>query len=103
MNARKAEPLLARTLGCVESDAMSAAVAADFLERAALTQAEMIGSSEMRDQLPADPEVSNADIKGLLNRINAWQDDSLIGADAKALRKYFEAARDAIARWIGKE
>lgn len=105
MNAREAEPLLARTLRCVESvdGGTRLAVATDFMEQAALTKSEVSRTLQIMDQLLSDPSVSNADIKGLLNRVDAWQYDSPFGADAKAARKHLEAARDAIACWIGKE
>ena len=51
-------------------------------------------------QLLADPEIPNADLKGLLNRetSSAWSLESGFGADAKAARRYLEALQQAIAR-----
>jgi hypothetical protein len=51
-------------------------------------------------QLLADPEIPNADLKGLLNRETscAWSLEFGFGADAKAARRYLEALQQAIAR-----
>jgi len=105
MDARKAEPLLARTLRCIErtDEGAGLALAPDLMEQAELTKSEVRGALLVMDQLLNDPAVSNADIKGLLNRVDAWQYDSPFGADAKAARKHLEAARDAVAQWIGKQ
>jgi hypothetical protein len=48
----------------------------------------------------ADEATSNADLKGLLNRLagHAWSAQFELGADAKAARLYLEALRSALAR-----
>jgi hypothetical protein len=52
------------------------------------------------DRLLADPAISNADLKGLLNRETAssWAVEFEFGSDAKAARRYLEALRQALAQ-----
>ena len=64
---------------------------------------EFLGWSEARayiDALLSDPTLSNADLKGLLNRSAGpvWGMAFDFGADAKAARRYLEALSKAIAR-----
>ncbi len=77
----------------------SVVIAPDLLPRdfprAGLTEA-----GEFLDRLLADPDVSNADLKGLLNRetSSSWSMEFSFGADAKAARRFLEALRQAIGR-----
>ena len=67
----------------------------DELGRAALTEAQ-----DYIDSLLADASVANADLKGLLNRLDGWNWRTLFefGADAKAARRYLEALSRALVR-----
>jgi hypothetical protein len=52
------------------------------------------------EQILADPDVTNADLKGLVKRLvgPAWGVEFDFGADAKAARRYLEALSRAIAQ-----
>lgn len=52
------------------------------------------------DRLLDDQATSNADLKGMLNRLagRVWHTQFEVGADAKAARRYLEALRSALAR-----
>ena len=102
---RDAHADLVRVLRCVESvdNYSRLEVAPDFARNAGLNRADFENARKVIDELLADPSVSNADIKGLLNRIDAWQFDSPFGGDAKAARQHLEAAREAIAAWINQQ
>jgi hypothetical protein len=54
------------------------------------------------DELLADRDIANADLKGLLNRNAgpAWGAQFDFGADAKAARRYLEALSRAIAQEV---
>ena len=102
MTVRAAHPTLVRALRCVDSveNRSRLMVAADFVERSGLERTDFIAALKLLDTILDDPVVSNADIKGMLNRVDAWQHESPFGADAKAARQHLEAARNAIAAWI---
>jgi hypothetical protein len=55
------------------------------------------------DAVLKDDALSNADLKGLLNRAmgSGWAVTSPFGANAMAARQHLSAARDAIAAWDG--
>lgn len=103
---REAQPLLMHVLRCIETDSSGAAlvVAEDFLRRTEIYRSDLLTAWKVIDDLLADPDVSNADLKGLLNRIDvAWSMESPFGANALAAREHLEAARDALQKWAERQ
>lgn len=102
---REAEAFLGPLLRCIETDKDGAklVVAEDFLKRADIPRSDIHGAWKALESLLADPDVSNADLKGMLNRIDiGWKFESPFGANAIAAREHLEAARDALQTWIEK-
>jgi hypothetical protein len=72
-------------------------MADDFAFQLNVTKADCDDAVSFIEAVLADPEISNSDIKGLLNRLaNGWDVTSPFGANAKAARTHLKAARDAI-------
>ena len=88
-------------LRCIDpaDDGTSIVIAHDLLDPD-FPQAGFKEASAYLTQLLADPEISNADLKGLLNRetSSAWSMEFGFGADARAARRYLEALQQTIAR-----
>lgn len=79
-------------------------IASDLLARhQELDQDRLRACLRYLDQLLSDESVSNADLKGLLNRLagRAWSVQWKFGADAKAARQYLEALQSALVARIG--
>lgn len=99
---REAEPLLAPVLRCIDTDQIGdrLVVAEDFLKRTDVCWNQVLEAWKVLDELLQDPSVSNADLKGMLKRIDVgWSIQSPFGAGAHAAREHLEAARDALERW----
>lgn len=99
---REAEPLLSPALRCVETDLSGTrlVVAEDFFKQTGVYKSQVLDAWKVLEHLLDDPAVCNADLKGMLNRIDVgWSIDSPFGADAQAAREHLEAARDALQRW----
>lgn len=97
---RDAHAVLYLPLTCIESvDNYSRLVlASDFVSKAGVGRWQLEQAVATIDELLAQPDVGNADIKGMLNRIDqAWAVTSPFGA-----REHLKAARDAIATWIAE-
>ncbi len=96
---------LSRVLSCVESfdDYSRLRLADDFAHQLNVGKAECDQAVAFIDTVLDDDTVSNADLKGLLNRAMGpgWGVTSPYGANAKAARQHLSAARDAIAAWDG--
>jgi hypothetical protein len=104
--AREAEPLVSRALSCIETDIDGGrlVVAEDLRERSGVYRDDMLRAWKALEDLLADPSVSNADLKGLLNRADmGWGAQSPFGADARAAREHLEAAKDALQRWAERQ
>lgn len=102
MGAHKRPPAaLSVILQCLDpvDDGTSIAIAHDLLGPD-FPQSGLKEASSFLTQLLTDPEVSNADLKGLLNRetSSTWSMEFGFGADAKAARRYLEVLQEAIAR-----
>lgn len=97
---RDAHAALYLPLTCIEgADNYSRLVLApDFVSNAGLGRWQLEQAVATIDKLLAHPDVGNADIKGMLNRIDqGWSVTSPFGA-----REHLKAARDAIATWIAE-
>jgi hypothetical protein len=73
----------------------------DLLARhSEIDQNQLLECRKFLDRLLDDKATSNADLKGMLNRLagRAWHAQFEAGADAKAARLYFEALRSALDR-----
>ena len=95
---------LARVLACVESvdDYSMLRMADDFAHQMGLTRRDCDETVAFIDRVLRDESISNADLKGLLNRaIGAWGVTSPYGVNAEAARRHLEAARHAISVWDG--
>jgi hypothetical protein len=99
---REAEPFLGPVLRCIEADATGErlVIAEDFLKRTNVYKGDVLDAWKCLERLLEDSSVSNADLKGMLNRIDiGWTVQSPFGGDARAAREHLEAARDALQRW----
>jgi hypothetical protein len=104
--AREAAPFVSSPLRCVETDIDGArlVVAEDLLKRGGVHRDDVLRTWKTLEDLLSDPSVSNADLKGLLNRVDiGWSVESPFGADAQAAREHLEAARDALQRWAEQQ
>jgi len=97
----RAPPALHEILHSLDpiDEGTSVAIARDLLGRS-FPKAGFKEANEFLKQLLADPDVSNADLKGLLNRetSSSWSMEFGFGADAKAARRFLEALQQAIGR-----
>ena len=100
---RDAHAPLYRILHCVDVADERLQVATDLVAQSGLKLWDFQNALKVIDNILAHPDVSNADIKGLLNRVGGFRYESPFGADAKGARKHLLAARDAIAGWIDKK
>jgi hypothetical protein len=99
---RKAEPLISWALRCIETDldGVRLVVADDLRQRGGVQRSDVLQAWKLLEDVLSDPNVSNAELKGLLNRTDvAWSVESPFGANAQAAREHLEAARDAMQRW----
>jgi len=104
--AWEAEPLISQALRCIETDldGVRLVVAEDLRQRGGVHRDDMLRAWKALEDVLDDPGVSNADLKGLLNRADAaWTVQSPFGADALAAREHLEAARDALQRWAEQQ
>jgi hypothetical protein len=104
--AREAEPILSSALRCVETDldGVRLVVADDIRQQAGVQRADVLRAWKALEDLLDNPDVSNADLKGLLNRIDiGWSMESPFGANARAAREHLEAAKDALQRWAEQQ
>ncbi|WP_395647497.1 hypothetical protein [Terricaulis sp.] len=95
---------LGKVIACVESvdNYSRLRMADDFAHQLGVSKVECEEAVSFIDAALKDEKTSNADIKGLLNRVcGDWSYSSPFGADAKAARNHLAAARDAIAAWDG--
>jgi hypothetical protein len=99
---REKQWLVSSALGCIETDISGSrlVVAEDLRLRSDVHRDHMLEAWKVLEELLDDPGVSNADLKGLLNRVDvAWRVESPFGANAQAAREHLEAAKDAIQNW----
>jgi len=96
---------LDKVLACVESvdDYSRLRLAHDFAYQVNITKADCDEAVAFLDAVLKDESLSNADLKGFLNRAMGpgWGMTSPFGANAKAARLHLSAAREAIAVWDG--
>ena len=91
-------------LSCADpaGDDAGLVIAADLL-RPDFPKSGFREATDFIDGVLADPAVSNADLKGLLNRetSSAWSLDLGFAGNAKAARRCLEAFRAAIVQYAG--
>ena len=103
--ARRPPTTLCILLGCLDpgNDGTTILIASDLLaQHPSIGRDQLIECDRFLAQLLNDDATSNADLKGMLNRLEGrvWGVQFEFGADAKAARRYLEALRVALARKI---
>jgi hypothetical protein len=97
---------LSELLGCLDAveEGTTIAIATDLLN-SNFPDSGFKEAADFLDRLLADPTVSNADLKGLLNRetSSAWAMELGFDPSARGARRCLEALRGAIARHTGEE
>jgi hypothetical protein len=100
-NPNLGAPASLRTiLGCVDptDKGRSMDIAQDLVVGRSLTSRHFQEAGVFIDRLLANPEISNADLKGMLNRLAgpSWGSQFEFGADPKGARQYLEALQRAL-------
>jgi hypothetical protein len=94
-------PGLSELFACLDpaEEGKSVAIARDFM-RPDFPKTSLTEAAGFLDGLLADDAISNADLKGFLNReiSPAWSMELGFDADAKGARRCLEAIREAIAQ-----
>jgi hypothetical protein len=103
MMVGRAPPALSFALRCLEQvdDGARLVVAHDLMSVPSLGRLNLEAARTYLQELLADADISNSDIKGILNRTLPYWYLPQWGRDAKAARAYAEAALFAIREWLG--